>query len=132
MQAIDLSKPRYDQTTYIGRLLHFSEITNPRNLLASSKTLEEAKLLVNNYKGAPINQQEQEKLWKAKTLVDSTFHPDTGDKVFLPFRMSSFVPTNVPIIAAMLLPNPSVYFILIIDCNDCWVSMVKSIYKCCI
>ena len=40
--------------------------------------------------------------------MSSTFHPDTGEKIVLPFRMSSFVPTNVLIVAGMLVPNPSV------------------------
>ena len=42
------------------------------------------------------------------TVVDSTIHPDTGEPVFLPFRMSCFVPTNMILVAGMLLPNPSV------------------------
>ncbi|KAH6579806.1 hypothetical protein BASA61_010041 [Batrachochytrium salamandrivorans] len=106
---IDLSQSRYDQSTYLGRLRHFSEITDPRNLFASETELQAAKQLVQTYKagGATPNASE-EQLWRAKQLVDSTFHPDTGDKVLLPFRMSSFVPTNVPIIAAMLMPNPSI------------------------
>ena len=40
-------------------------------------------------------------------MVDSTLHPDTGLPVPLPFRMSAFVPTNLIIIAGMLMPNPS-------------------------
>lgn len=43
-------------------------------------------------------------------VVDSTIHPDTGEAVFLPFRMSCFVPTNMVLVAGMLLPNPSVCF----------------------
>ncbi|KAG0738420.1 hypothetical protein G6F57_001000 [Rhizopus arrhizus] len=53
-----------------------------------------------------------EKLWKAKKIVDSTIHPDTGEPVFLPFRMSSFVPTNMVLVAGMLLPNPSIKSII--------------------
>lgn len=41
-------------------------------------------------------------------MVDSTLHPDTGEKILLPFRMSSFVPTNMILVAGMLTPNPSV------------------------
>ncbi|KAJ3310873.1 hypothetical protein HDV04_004566 [Boothiomyces sp. JEL0838] len=115
MQSVDLSKPRYDQSTYIGRLQHFSALTDPRNLLASNQQLNSAKELVEKYDGKPLTVEEQERLWKAKTLVDSTFHPDTGEKVFLPFRMASFVPTNVPIIAAMLVPNPST--VMIVGCQ---------------
>jgi len=47
-------------------------------------------------------------LWNAKKIVDSTVHPDTGEPVFLPFRMSAFVPTNLVVVAGMLIPNPSI------------------------
>jgi sideroflexin-5 len=46
-----------------------------------------------------------EPLWKAKKLVDSTLHPDTGQPVFLPFRMSCFVLANVFVTTGMLTPN---------------------------
>jgi hypothetical protein len=109
---IDVTKPRYDQSTYFNRVRHFSEITDPRNLLASNETLEKSKLLLNDYKQNKLKDVNEEQLWKAKQLVDSTFHPDTGEKIFLPFRMASFVPTNVPIIAAMLIPNPTTSMII--------------------
>lgn len=46
-----------------------------------------------------------EELWQAKKIVDSTIHPDTGEKVFLPFRMSAFVIVNLVVTAGMLTPN---------------------------
>jgi tricarboxylate carrier len=44
-------------------------------------------------------------LWSAKKIVDSTLHPDTGLPVLLPFRMSSFVLSNLIVTAGMLTPN---------------------------
>ncbi|KAI9333457.1 Tricarboxylate/iron carrier [Obelidium mucronatum] len=105
------SKPRYDQGTYLGRLRHFSEITDPRNLLATDSQLNAAKELLANYKGRAVNADE-EALWKAKKLIDSNFHSDTGEKILLPFRMACFVPTNALIVAGMLVPNPSIVSIL--------------------
>ncbi|RIB16386.1 Tricarboxylate/iron carrier, partial [Gigaspora rosea] len=46
------------------------------------------------------------------SVVDSTVHPDTGEPVFLPFRMSCFVPTNLIVVAGMLMPNPSMKSII--------------------
>ena len=43
---IDLRKSRYNQLTYFGRARHFFEVTDPRNVLASSAKLEEARDLV--------------------------------------------------------------------------------------
>lgn len=109
IQAADLSKPRYDQSTYWGRLRHFSQVTSPLTLFASSSQLEGAKKLVDAYKAGNVDPKtvDVEGLWKAKTLVDSTYHPDTGEKVFILFRLSAFVPMNMALVAGMLMPNPS-------------------------
>lgn len=113
-KTIDLSKPRYPQDTYVGRLKHFSDLTNPLNLLATRSQLDAARTLIaekeaatkasgqNGILASVNSADEEEKLWKAKTVVDSTLHPDTGEPIFLPFRMSAFVPTNMAVVAGML------------------------------
>ena len=50
LPIIDLSKPRYDQGTYVGRAKHFFETANPINIFVSRKKLEEAARLVKQYK----------------------------------------------------------------------------------
>lgn len=47
---VDLSKPRYDQNTYVGRAKHFFETANPMNVFVSRKKLEEAAKLIRAYK----------------------------------------------------------------------------------
>ena len=52
---IDLSRPRWNQATFAGRLKHFASITNPRLGFVTQKTLEDAKLLVQQYKYVPLD-----------------------------------------------------------------------------
>ncbi|KAG1110496.1 hypothetical protein G6F42_015314 [Rhizopus arrhizus] len=120
--TVDLTKPRYSQDTYWGRIRHFIDVTDPSNadtqlikilartLFVSSSELEKCKQLLANT--SQHDKMDPERLWKAKKVVDSTIHPDTGEAVFLPFRMSCFVPTNMVLVAGMLLPNPSIKSIL--------------------
>jgi sideroflexin-5 len=77
-----------------------------RTLFVSSSGLEQAKELVTSYKTGKAQSMTPE-IWQAKKIVDSTLHPDTGQPVFLPFRMSCFVISNLVVTAGMLQPNMS-------------------------
>lgn len=89
----------------------------------SSSGLDNAKRLVSSYKQSQTPLMTPE-LWRAKKVVDSTLHPgglspcpscrpetnvvvstDTGEPVFLPFRMSCFVVSNLVVTAGMLTPG---------------------------
>lgn len=73
-------------------------------LLVSNKELERSKEILGKYKKGEIADMSPE-LWRAKKVVDSTIHPDTGEAVLLPFRMSAFVLTNLVVTAGMLTPG---------------------------
>lgn len=75
-----------------------------RTLFVTSSGLEDAKQKVTSYKTGKIREMTPD-LWIAKKVVDSTLHPDTGEPVFLPWRMSCFVFTNLIVTAGMLTPN---------------------------
>ncbi|KAI2626445.1 Tricarboxylate/iron carrier [Hypoxylon sp. NC1633] len=100
----ELPESQYDLSTYWGRVKQTATITDPRTLLAGKHGLEHAKKLVIAYKQGEIKDMTPE-LWKAKKIVDSTLHPDTGEPVFLPLRMSCFALSNLVVTAGMLTPG---------------------------
>ncbi|KAH6636063.1 Tricarboxylate/iron carrier [Chaetomium tenue] len=99
-----LPDSQYDLSTYWGRVRHTMGITDPSTLLVGSAGLEQAKNALIAYKQGHVNSMTPE-LWRAKKIVDSTLHPDTGEAVFLPFRMSCFVLSNLVVTAGMLTPG---------------------------
>ena len=103
-RVINLDESRFDQTTYIGRAKHFFVTTNPLNILASDAQLDEAKRIVETYRQSKVLPQgvDEDRLWRAKYLMDSAFHPDTKEKMALIGRMSAQVPGNLIITAGML------------------------------
>lgn len=100
----DLPASQYDLSTYWGRVRHSADISDPRMLFTSSAGLEHAKQLVTSYKQGQIRDMTPD-LWRAKKIIDSTLHPDNGQPVFLPFRMSCFVLSNLVVTAGMLTPG---------------------------
>ncbi|KAK1765638.1 Tricarboxylate/iron carrier [Phialemonium atrogriseum] len=100
----ELPESQYDLSTYWGRVRHNAGITDPRTLLVGKTGLEQAKQAIMLYKQGHTKEITPD-LWKAKKVVDSTLHPDTGEAVFLPFRMSCFVLSNLVVTVGMLTPG---------------------------
>ena len=99
---------RYDQSTYAGRLAHFREMVNPQTLLISDEELKaKVDLLERHAKGQAQGVSDAE-LWDAKRVKDAVIHPTTGEKMFLPGRMSAFVPVNtIPTVGMLVASTPA-------------------------
>lgn len=101
---VNIEKPRYDQETYWGRAKHFFAITNPLNIFATQKAINNAKTTIQAHRQRKALPEglDLEGLWAAKILYDSAFHPDTGDQMFVMGRMSAQVPCNMLITGGMM------------------------------
>ncbi|XP_034399444.1 sideroflexin-5b isoform X2 [Cyclopterus lumpus] len=84
--AFQLGRPRYEQ-----------------------KRLEECVKLLDDHKHGELPPGMSDlQLWEAQKIKQAIIHPDTGEKIFMPFRMSGYVPFGTPIVIGLLLPNQTV------------------------
>ncbi|KAF3694108.1 Sideroflexin-5 Tricarboxylate carrier BBG-TCC [Channa argus] len=107
--VFQLGSARYDQGSFLGRLRHFVDIIDPSTLFVSEKRLKECIKLLDDYKHGtlPLGVSDLQ-LWEAQKIKQAIIHPDTGEKIFMPFRMSGYVPFGTPIVIGLLLPNQTV------------------------
>uniref|UniRef100_A0A671TDU0 Sideroflexin 5a n=1 Tax=Sinocyclocheilus anshuiensis TaxID=1608454 RepID=A0A671TDU0_9TELE len=101
----------YFQGSFYCRLRHFLDVIDPRTLFFVCeccflcffwKRLNECMNLLDQLKNGSLppgvtNVQ----LWEAQAII----HPDTGEKIPMPFRMSGFVSFGTPVVMGLLLPN---------------------------
>lgn len=77
-------------------------------MFVSDSDLKKAVSLLDDFKNKRLDPNvTEEQLWQAQKIKQATIHPDTNEKIFMPFRMSGYVPFNSPIVAGMLMKNPT-------------------------
>ncbi|XP_048031786.1 sideroflexin-5b [Megalobrama amblycephala] len=104
--VFQLGKPRYEQSTFLGRLRHFIDIIDPSTLFVTECRLKECIKLLDDFKQGNLPSGiTDHQLWEAQKVKQAIIHPDTGEKIFMPFRMSGYVPFGTPIVVGLLLPN---------------------------
>uniref|UniRef100_A0A7S4D3Q6 Sidoreflexin n=1 Tax=Eutreptiella gymnastica TaxID=73025 RepID=A0A7S4D3Q6_9EUGL len=105
---------RYNQNTFGGRFRKMLDLTNPMHLLATKRQVLEARDRLKEYErsGCVVGVSDEE-LWAARSLTASAIHPDTGDLIPRPLRMSGFLVFNAPICLAAVLATsyPSILLV---------------------
>nr|XP_051679512.1 sideroflexin-2 isoform X2 [Oryctolagus cuniculus] len=103
LSGFNIDAPRWDQGTFLGRVKHFFNITDPRTIFVPERELDWAKATVEKSRlGVMPPGTQVEQLLYAKKLYDSAFHPDTGEKMNVIGRMSFQVPGGMIITGFML------------------------------
>ncbi|XP_062071273.1 sideroflexin-2 isoform X2 [Lepus europaeus] len=103
LSGFNIDAPRWDQGTFLGRVKHFFNITDPRTIFLPERELDWAKATVEKSRMGVVPPGTQvEQLLYAKKLYDSAFHPDTGEKMNVIGRMSFQVPGGMIITGFML------------------------------
>lgn len=99
-------KSRFDQNTFLGRFRHFLDVIDPSTLFVSERHLQECVDLLDDFKqGSRAPGVTDAQLWQAQKIKQATIHPDTQEKIFMPFRMSGYIPFGTPVVVGLLLPN---------------------------
>lgn len=91
---------RFDQSNFAGRFSRMLLACDPRLLFYTESQIREYQTMLDNYQN--YQPEDARKLWEARRIVESALHPDTGDAIPHPFRMSGYVPFNGPICVAMV------------------------------
>ncbi|EJK57904.1 hypothetical protein THAOC_22013 [Thalassiosira oceanica] len=102
--AFDPRRERFDQSTFGGRFSKMILACDPALLLTSNDAARVARELVDDWEGqlAAGPPGTSRRLYEAQRAASAALHPDTGEAIPRPFRMSGYVPYNGPICVAMV------------------------------
>lgn len=90
---------RFDESHFAGRFSRMILACDPMLLFYNKEQVLEAREMLRKYKSGEYTDRQ---LWEARRVVDAAVHPDTGEFIPRPFRMSGYVPFNGPINVAMV------------------------------
>lgn len=111
--AFDPDQPRYDQSTFYGRLRHFAGMTDPLIAFSSTTELITASELMQKCREKKPVPATLEELHRSQRLCQSAFHPDTGELQNFAGRMCFNVWGGTMLCGAMMIwykSTPAVIF----------------------
>eukprot|EP00980_Cylindrotheca_fusiformis_P011833 scaffold2816_cov121-Cylindrotheca_fusiformis.AAC.49 len=98
----DSKGQRFNQDEFAGRFCRMILACDPYLLFYTAEQVFEAKALLEKSDDHKDDRSMDRTLWEAKRVVDAALHPDTGEFIPRPFRMSGYVPFNGPICVSMI------------------------------
>ena len=78
-----------------------------QKLIKDQKEKEDEKFRETGSKHILLSRVQIKEIRTAETVVKTAFHPDTGEFIPWPMRLSSFIPMNLPISFGMIMTAPT-------------------------
>jgi hypothetical protein len=109
------SDQRYSQDTFQGRFSRMLLACDPCLLVYTESQIQESKQILLDHDESLKSDSDSELtniqnrlLWESRRIVESAIHPDTGELIPRPFRMSGYVPYNGPICVSMVASSSTI------------------------
>jgi hypothetical protein len=106
------SGQRFSQDDFSGRFCRMLLACDPRLLLYTESQVLQAQALVKQADEYSEDRTMDRVLWEARRISEAALHPDTGEVIPHPFRMSGYVPFNGPMGVAMVASTSTVPLLL--------------------
>ena len=113
--STNASDQRFSQDTFQGRFSRMLLACDPYLLIYTESQIQNSKQILLDYDAGllkskanaeysklNITTEQTHLLWESRRIVESAIHPDTGEVIPRPFRMSGYVPCNGPICVSMV------------------------------
>ena len=97
---------RFNLETYAGRALHFLDTLGDLSTLTmTGENLREQQKLLARHAAGEVTGATDAELWRARKVISSSVHPETGQEIPVPLRFSAFAPANLIISLGLLRPD---------------------------
>jgi hypothetical protein len=119
--STNASDQRFSQDTFQGRFSRMLLACDPYLLIYTETQIQNSKQILLDYDAGllkskanaeysklNITTEQTHVLWEARRIVESAIHPDTGEVIPRPFRMSGYVPYNGPICVSMVASSTTI------------------------
>ncbi|KAG6551067.1 hypothetical protein Mapa_007302 [Marchantia paleacea] len=91
-----------DEGTYWHRVTRIFNMMDIRTAFVTDAEVDAAVKLLSDFEEGKVVDVSEKKLNKARKVKDAVVHPDTGEKIFLPLRLSFMIPCNLIVDTLML------------------------------
>jgi len=119
LPPFSVTDERFDLDSFVGRYARTVLLCDPRLLFATDDDVNHAVVTLTRLgasddieASAAAEGISRRQLWDLRQLNESAVHPDTGEVLPRPFRMSGYVPYNGVACAAMVLATTTPWMLL--------------------